>query len=229
MEVTLKTYNNIFSENKIYAVYSDLKGEIDNYLRLLQDSCEYEGQYITSFEIPITTGFGNEEYVLKWNITEIEKAIKAKKIESQKIDVANPFIWSCPSRLNKLKLFQMSVIPPIKEPIILAFHSGIQKLIVIDGNHRFHIAKSRNEETIEAFILHPKMHLNFMSDKNKNQFIVHHNLFVLNNYAQSPSIRKCVLNDDFGIESFYPILNKKYNFSRYRQFKYRLLRKIVSA
>ena len=111
----------------------------------MKSSQKEESTYITSFEIPIRPGFSNEEYVLKWDIAEIEKHIERKAINSQEIKVNNQFIWSCPSRLNKFKLSQMSLIPEIQKPIILAFHSGTRQLIVIDGNHRFQL-KNKNRK-----------------------------------------------------------------------------------
>ena len=217
MELTLEAYNNIFIEKKLFKVYPELENETRDYLKLLQNSSKIKESYVTSFEIPIYTGFFNEEYLLKWNIQEI---LENENIPSQKIQIDNPSIWSCPSRLNQFKLFQMNLVPDIEKPIVLAHHSAIQKLIVIDGNHRFHIAKKRNRKTIDAIVLHPNTHLNYMNEENRNQFKIHHNLFVLNNYSEFPLMRKCTVSKDFKNRSLYPILDKNYVFSTFRNLKY---------
>ncbi len=221
MKKTIEFYNKSFKESKLYSVYPELNTETEEYLQLLRKTENKKEHYITHFEIPITT-YGNESYLMKWDITGIINKIEKEKIRSIKIKVNHPMIWSCPSRLNFNKLNKLNKIPEFKKPIILAYHPSIQKLIVIDGNHRYNILKNRNQQLIDCIILHPKIHLEFVSEYVKNNFIIQHNLFALNNYILFPKKNKLKVDKSFEKDSIYPILNKKYKFNYYRRMKYLL-------
>lgn len=229
MELTLKAYNDKFVANGLFNVYPELLNETHSYLQILENSTNKIENLQKWFDIPISTGLNNEEYSLRWDVLKLIGHIKKNKIKSQIVGLNDSGIWSCPTELDKVKLAQMSNIPEIEIPIILAFHAGIQKYIVVDGNHRYHVAKNRGQKYINAFVLHPKDHISSLSPHARNLYIIHHNLVSLHLYAQLPSKLNLSINDNLEIGSLFPILNKKYSFTRFRNFKYRFIRKLRSA
>lgn len=223
MKETLNAFNGFLNETKLFGTYPELKNEIDKYSRLLsQSSTLIQQKTGTKFEIPIRTGIKNEIYTLEWNIDKVTEYVKENNIQSKELKVNTPMIWSCPSRLNYSKLAHYrQTIKTIEEPIILAYHAPVNLLVVIDGNHRFHLARERNQEKIKAIILHPSTHISFLlNDYQKNIYKIHHNIVTLHHYSCVPKQRTCDLNKNLEPYSFYPLTDTKYKFNKYRRLKY---------
>ena len=95
------------------------------------------------------------------------------------------------------------------EPIIIARHLPINKLLIIDGNHRYEAALNRKDQFINCIILEPTEHLPYLiSDRMKTFYKVHHNLFVLINLCYNPALRNSIaFNESLGANTYYRLLN----------------------
>jgi len=208
MNLMLRHAQNHFNQTGLFKMYPELTTEMADYMELLNHDFS-ERKAVFSFEIPISTGVVNEEYTLRWDIGEIWKFNRQNRLPVESIPIDSPQVWSCPTKLNRDKLNQMLIQPKIEEPIIVAWHGGINYFLVIDGNHRYNAAKIRNDKFIDAIVLEPKVHLEFLcSPLQQIQFIMHHNIVMMLNHPRV----KLKLSKDLNFGSFYPLIQKEYGF-----------------
>lgn len=85
---------------------------------------------------------------------------------------------------------------------------------MIDGNHRFHIAKSKRHHSIQAFILPLSVHIDFLSfDSSKLCLKIHHNINLLLDLCRNPKKPLYCVNKNLGTHDYYPITENELNFS----------------
>ena len=225
MDLTLQRFHKLIKEQGLFRVHKELESEIVGYSSLLHKSSRVVTEPIRScFEIPIYTGVAHESYDLTWNIEACQRYIENECLSDSEFEINHPLIWSDPKKLNIQKLNSMLDSPKISKPIIFALHTPIEKLIVIDGNHRYHVAKHRQERKINSIILPPETHTRFLiNEYQRNLFLIHHNLVVLGKYSHTPSI-KYDINASLNPNTFYPLSPKKYDSSWFRHTCFRFLK-----
>lgn len=166
------------------------------------------------FEIDITTGFENESYQLLWNIGKVKEYIAKQQSQAQAIPVNFDQIHHKEDHLEENKLYRLSSLDSFNEPIILASIPAINKFIIIDGNHRFHIAKSQKHHSIKAIVLPLSVHIDFICfDSSKVCLKVHHNISLLLSLCLSPKKQPKSVNKNLGIHDYYPITGNELKFS----------------
>lgn len=219
LENTFNNYQSRLSDFYLFSAYPELASEIENYKILINNTPEGNwdlGRH--NFELPINTGVQMDYYTLVWNIDKISDQNWDTKIQS--IPTEANRIFSCPSRLNQDKLRYFLTLPKINKPIVLAFHLPNRQWLVIDGNHRYHTAKLRNEKTIEAILLAPHEHIQYMSgDLFRNLYRVHHNMQIFQDLCFFNLKKNYTVNKELGFYDFYPITNKDFVFSGNRRLK----------
>jgi len=229
LESTFHFFQKTLSKKSIFSVYPELLNEIEGYKKLLNKSNIVPNKsYIEYFIIPIKTYIGDDGYSLIWNIDKILKDQKSLMKYKKAIGIDNKSIYSPSLHLNEKKIEQFIRIPKFKKPITLAFHNPIHKWIVIDGNHRFHAAKKRMDSNIDAILLQPKKHCEYLTnDLCINLYRVHHNLFFLINLANAPLLGKYTYSYKLEEKTFYPLITNSCNFSFFKrlQLKFKQIRK----
>jgi hypothetical protein len=146
--------------------------------------------------------------------------IDAKKFPIQRPIVNLDNVHSCASTLDLQKLDKFKSIPKVEYPIVLAYHSPINKLIIIDGNHRYHTAIARKDTHINAVCLSSLGHTSFMaSDLSKHCYLIHHNLILLQKLCVMPLSGKFRLSKSLGIDDYYPISNLHFDFTSRRNIE----------
>lgn len=227
---TFNGYNKILIDNRFYIVFPELLSEIKKYENVLEkSSLNIEKPFKDYFEIPINTGFDKDNYTLIWNIDEVLRFVANMNFNETIIPIGHESVWSCPSLLCKEKMVKMSLLAKIDKPIILAYHYPIRKYLVIDGNHRYHVAKNRNETSINAVILKPSDHIRFLINETcRNLYKIHHNLSLLKNLNHFPVWNTYKLSDNLEQFSFYPLTDAQYKFNLFRNIKFRIIQKSLS-
>lgn len=190
-----------FHHRGLFKVYPSFKEEIDYYEDLLKNShinfvmCS---QKFTASIHLYTTPLNY--FKLRWDIDSLTPHVKNYPIHD--IPLESNKVYSDYNNLNKEKLIYFASIK-IDTPIILAYIEPINTYYVIDGNHRFHAAKIKGDKTIGSIILKPIDHIKFMEDElSKNLYIIHHNMFIMNNLHKNKS---CKTSHNLDRTSFYPI------------------------
>lgn len=174
----------------------------------------------TWFEMPFNL-MHSDHYNLIWNISAIESFLFREKFPTQRVKVGSCKIHSDPKRLDPYKVNYMMGEEPIDEPIILAYHTPLQAYILIEGNHRYHTALNRKQDDIEAYLLPPNIHTNFMiNEMSKNLYVVHHNICLLNNLCVYPIRNKFQISLQLGKHDYYPFTDDlEINFTTSKNIK----------
>jgi len=196
----------IFQKSGLYKVIPNLKNEIESYEKIILSSTNQLlwFDYIQRFEMQFYTGIKRDYYTLIWGI-------KKKYEPTQKIvQVSNgdKQIFCDPKLLDFQKV-NFYANKKIDNPIIIAKCLPTMNDIVIDGNHRFHASIKRGYKYINAIILSPSTHINYMlTDRMKTIYKIHHNLFVLRNLCTYPYFNfGYKSNQSLEIKTFYDFDN----------------------
>jgi|GEM_PF-3669596 len=144
-------------------------------------------------------------YFMNFNVRKAELFITEQGIELQKLPIDLPLIYSDAEKLDarKLKLFS-GTIQKI-DPIITVYHHCINRLIVIDGNHRLELAKSRRNESIPAYCLSADGLFQVLDDDlSRLLFIYHNNLCALNKVLFFKGLLPLKIKKSFDKICYYP-------------------------
>lgn len=214
LDCTIDRYYQLLKKKKVFNIYPKLEEQFTLYKELLKDSSTLIDRECNDFfEIPITTGSEDDYYYLNWSVDLIDKYVNENINSAKGIPIGDPNIFSCDSRLNTQKFEYFKTIDKIEKPIVLSFHLPIRKWLVIDGNHRFHVAKYRNDKSIKAILLYPNTHWQFLvNDICRKQYIIHHNLHIIINLCHYPLRFLLKSSKNLDMNSYYP-LDEDLNFS----------------
>lgn len=188
LEHTFKAYQKILVDSGVTKFYPKIRGFIPTYRKVIKSVSNIPNRTpYRNFGIPITTGHDEDSYMLNWAIPDLLSQIKQMNLKPKKVSLNDPLIWSDPKLLNTDWLSHVISRKKEEEPILLAYCFAIGKLIVIDGNHRYHAAKAKSMSEISAHILGANLHTKFLlTDKQKVYFQIHHNLKSLEFFARNP-------------------------------------------
>jgi hypothetical protein len=188
LDATIEKYSKILMDRFVIKFYPRLENVVWSYKNILMKSSRYIDRVCSDFfEIPITTGTNNDYYYLNWSVDLINNYVNENVDTSVDVPIGTNHIFSCDSRLNPNKLEYYKSINKIERPIVLAFHLPINKWLVIDGNHRYHVAKHKKDNTIKAILLYPNIHWEFLvNDISRKLYTIHHNLHFLQNFSHYP-------------------------------------------
>ena len=206
---TLGFYRHTLMSGGLYEVLPEIEEETEGYAGIIKKASAENGPVPVGtselFQIPITTGIGQDYYNLVWNVLEPE----FYDIKPELVSIDEKNIFSDPKRLEPPKLAKYLNAKLINPTIILACHSAINTWIVIDGNHRLHASRINGMKSINAVCLTPAQHVDYMlSEQMKALYKVHHNLFLLMNLCLSPLLSRGYSSDhSLSPKSYYPLMN----------------------
>jgi hypothetical protein len=209
---TLDYCNFLFEKYGFYKIFPGVKGELENYLEIINKSLKIKSPIneCKVFGIPIHMIVEGDLYHLHWKILKPE----LYNVKPIMISMESDSIHSDPTYVNQEKVAyyrRMDVIPPI----IIARHFAIEKSIVIDGNHRLHALKVKGIKQAKAIILEPNQHINYLlSDQMKILYMMHHNIsFLFRIFTEPLNNLRCYSDHSLSLKSYYP-LAKSINFRK---------------
>ena len=191
----IKTFGKkiIFDFEKSLEYLSNIKAGLDN---------ESQDQ---KFKVEIS-GIGGLSYRLHFDIEKANILISEKKIEYQSIRIDNPTLYTNPKELDHEKLNRYLKSLTIFEPLVTVRHRYIGKLLVIDGNHRLEVAKRRQYEVLNTYILNTcGLYESLCENRSRLFFILHHNLSVLDLYIKNKGLTRLYFRNSFEDNSYYPL------------------------
>lgn len=176
LEKTLDFYFSIYKRKGLFDYFEGLEDDlVKQYNALNKDKINSDVDLCQEFFLNMKTGIQQENYDISWSITKALKLITDKKIRPQRIKIKH--LYSDFTNLEEIKLqHYKNCNLDLIEPIIVSYYLPIQRLIVIDGNHRLHEAHNRGREKIDAIILSPFANSIIMNERNYKLYIFHHNL-----------------------------------------------------
>lgn len=205
IENTLIYYHNLFTHFGFYKIFPELEKEVAGYYGIIESSLKTTGfiNKYQRFEIPIQL-LESDYYNLHWRILRPE----SYNIKPVLVSTENKNIYCDPTRIyqNKVDYYSRMTDTP---PIIIARIHAIDKLIVIDGNHRFSALRKKGAEQANAIILEPNQHVKYLlSEQMQALYKVHHNLSFLHKiFIKSSNTPKYCTDYSLSLNSYYPLNN----------------------
>ena len=219
LQHTFDFFDNHFEKRKLYKLFPKFLDLRENFKRLNKEYHFPDKLDPTIFRQDITTGVGNEQYEVQWNINEVKAYIQKNNIPSQKFHIGN--VYSDRNNLDFRKVEQYeSSIEEIKD-IFVVYYAPISTFLVIDGNHRIEVAKRRGQKIVKGYGLSPFAHHQLMSTElSKSLYTFHHNLIVLNNFSSSLKLWKLNIDRKLTADSFYSkTLHEDISFTTFKKLR----------
>lgn len=214
LTATIAFFSKFLKEKRFFEVYPQIKSELEGYIGLAEKSSSYIDQPENCFRFSVNTGFDDDYYHIIWSVEECLNFIRKANIPQQHISLNAENIFSDRDLLDMHTLEIYKAISSNGNPILLAWYEPLKKWIVVDGNHRFHAAKSRGDKSINAVKLSPVAHVPLMmTERSKLLYLIHHNLAILLNYCSRPLALNIRASKNFDGFSYYPLIHHNVEFS----------------
>lgn len=219
IKATLDFFVDGYRKEGKFLFYPKIKEDFEGYFSLLQKaSTTYRIPEGEIFEIPIKTGIGSDYYKLVWDIDAILQYTTKNNFQVETISLNDEKIWCSPEHINPSKLIAAAKLGKT-DPLILVEHAAIDKFIVIDGCHRFQLAKMRGQTKIKAIRLSPKVHAKFLlTDLHRKVFCIHHNLKMLSHLGTQARNHKFTTDDNFHPLAYYPLNSRVVIFKSFKNY-----------
>lgn len=162
-------------------------------------------------------------YSLEWDISALQNDyLKSHKLIIEPIPIQDKRIYCDQLNLNLRRVteYMGQLRVGNLEPILLVWIEFASTFFIIDGNHRFFASKLCGRKTIDAIILPPGIHLNYMaSDESRMRYKVFHNLYIMRAPNPNCTVSEKMLDDN----SIYPITGNEIKLGHTRFFRLFLL------
>ncbi|MDY3352014.1 hypothetical protein PG357_08470 [Riemerella anatipestifer] len=203
LEKTLDFYFSIYKRKGLFDCFEGLEDDlVQQYIDLKKDKLNSNIDFYQEFFLNVRTGIQQENYDISWSITKASKLIAERRILPRKVMIKSLYADFTNLEEAKLRHYQNCNLSLI-EPIIVSFYLPIQKLIVIDGNHRLHEAFSKGYREIDAVILSPFANSLIMNERSYKLYIFHHNLINLVKLCCDPFAWKFEANNSLDWNTYY--------------------------
>ena len=155
-------------------------------------------------------------FSLEWDVSGIIDELKERSFPIIKIPKSCKLLFSDDRNVEMSKVQAiLKTSNTQREPILLVWVEFIQRLYIVDGNHRYMAFCHSEQETIDAIILPAGFHLKHMlSEESIMRYKVFHNIAIMLNISQHLGCGVSEPMDDRN--SLYPVSGYKIRVDSFR-------------